>query len=498
MSLVTTVWSMAAAAALTLAVLNGVVWTVDRRNHANLTLCIVALAMAGAARTELGMMHAANVTEYGEWARLCYLPLTFAVVGQVVFVDQFLGTGRRGLLWAIIGARLLILAANFVLYPTFGWQEIVSLRQVPFLGEHVTVIGAVVLRPWQWLSVASNVLIVFFIVDAVLRSWSRGDAEQRRKALVALGGVGLPLVATVVYAQSVVLGALPLPLLVTPSFLITILVMAVELSRGLLLYRQTRQELEELRSELARAGRVTALGQLASALAHELSQPLGAILRNAEAAELHLNRASPDLDELREIVADIRKDDRRAGDVIEQMRALIKRRTLAMNPLALNELLQDVTSLVHSDAVARQVAIECVVTPGLPLVSGDRVHLSQVLLNLIINGIDAIQTSPGGTRRIVVEAQSRERGKVEVAVTDAGPGVPPEVLDKLFDPFYTTKSGGLGMGLPISRTIIEAHGGRLWAEHARGGRGLTFRFTLFEAEAAFQTQQAFQVQSAVS
>jgi signal transduction histidine kinase len=125
-----------------------------------------------------------------------------------------------------------------------------------------------------------------------------------------------------------------------------------------------------------------------------------------------------------------------------------------------------------------------VVAPGLPLVSGDRVHLSQVLLNLIMNGMDAIQTSPGSNKRVLIEARPREEGKVEVAVTDTGPGVPPEVIAKVFDPFYTTKSGGLGMGLPISRTIIEAHGGRLWAECAPSGRGLTFRFTLFQAQGA--------------
>jgi signal transduction histidine kinase len=484
MSLITTLWSMEAAALLTLAMLFGVVWTVDRRNPANLTLCVVAIAMAVAARTEVGMMHAATVAEYRDWVRLCYLPFTVALVGQVVFVHQYLGTGRRWLLWTILSARLVVLVGNFLTYPTFAWREIASLRHVSFLGEQVAVIGKLVLSPWHSLSVASNVLIVVFVADAALRLWRRGSREERRRALVVGGGVGLPLVATIVYVQTVILGALPLPLLVTPSFLITIIVMAVELSRGLLLYRQTRQELEELRSELARAGRVTALGQLASALAHELSQPLGAILRNAEAAELHLNNPSPDLDELRAIVTDIRKDDQRAGDVIEQMRALIKRRTLQMNPLALNELVRDVISLVHSDAVARHVALDCLVAPGLPMVAGDRVHLSQVLLNLIINGMDAIQTSPATNKRVLIEARSREEGGVEVAVTDSGPGVSPEVFDKVFDPFYTTKSGGLGMGLPISRTIIEAHGGRLWAEHAPSGRGLTFRFTLFQAQGA--------------
>ncbi len=495
MSLVTTLWSMEAAAALTLAVLYGVVWTVDRRNLANLTFCIVALAMAGVARTEVGMLHATTVAEYAAWAHLAHLPLFFVLVGLALFVHLFLGTGQRWLLETIIGTRLLLLIGNFLLYPTIGWRAVVSLRHAPFLGEWVTVPGAIELRSWHWLTVASSALVIVFVADAALRLWRQGGAEERRKALVAAGGVGLPLGLTILYAHSVLLGALPLPLLASPAFLITILVMAVELSRGFLLYRQTRAELEELRLELARAGRVTALGQLATALAHELSQPLSAILRNAEAAELHLNNPSPDLEELRAIVADIRRDDRRAGDVIEQMRALIKRRTLQMNPLPLNELVQDVISLVHSDALARHVALDYVMAPGLPLVSGDRVHLSQVLLNLVINGMDAIQTSSSGNKRLIIEARRRGEGKVEVAVTDSGPGVPPEVIDKVFDPFYTTKSNGLGMGLPISRTIIEAHGGRLWAEHAAGGRGLTFRFTLFEAAAAFRTQDTFQAQS---
>jgi signal transduction histidine kinase len=484
MSLVTTLWSMEAAAALTLAVLYGVVWSIDRRNFANLTVCFVAIAMACLARCEVGMMHALSPAEYGEWVRLAYLPVSVVLVGQLLFVYFFLGTGRRGLLWTVVALRVVVLAGNFLTTPALAWKSIAGLQHIEFLGEWVSVPGPIAVRPWHWLSVVSCVLLVLFVVDASLQVWRRGGAEDRRKALVAGVGIGGPLLASTLYAQSVLLGGVSLPLLVTPSFLITIIVMAVELSRGFLLYRQTRQELEELRSELARAGRVTALGQLASALAHELSQPLGAILRNAEAAEIHLNNPEPDLEELRAIVSDIRKDDRRAGDVIEQMRALIKRRTLQMHPLGLNELVQDVISLVHSDAMARHVALDCAVAPGLPLVAGDRVHLSQVLLNLIMNGMDAIQSSATSTKRVVIEARPQQAGRVEVAVTDSGPGLPDGVIDKVFDPFYTTKSGGLGMGLPISRTIIEAHGGKLWAEQAPGGRGLTFRFTLAQAQRA--------------
>src|SRR5215472_7844802 len=196
MSLVTTLWSMQAAAALTLAVLYAVVWSVDRRNLANLTVCVVAVAMAVAARAEVGMMHSATVTEYGAWARLIYLPLFFALIGQLLFVHLFLGTGRLWLLWTIIGARVVMLLGNFLAYPTFAWREIVDLRHVTFLGEQVAVAGPVVLRSWHGLSLASNALLIVFIADAALQAWRQGDAEARRKALLVAIGVLLPLTVT--------------------------------------------------------------------------------------------------------------------------------------------------------------------------------------------------------------------------------------------------------------------------------------------------------------
>jgi C4-dicarboxylate-specific signal transduction histidine kinase len=326
--------------------------------------------------------------------------------------------------------------------------------------------------------------MIAFVADAAAQLWRRGGPEEKRKALVVGGAIGVPLVVSVTLSRMVALGEVDIPLLNTPFFLITLVVMAFELSRGVLVNRRVQQEVEELRRELARAGRITALGRLASALAHELSQPLGAILRNAEAAELLLRRPTADVDELRAIVADIRRDDSRAGEVIDRMRALIKRGSVEMRPLALAELVQDVFSLVHSDAMARHVVLDSAVPPELPLVAGDRVHLSQVLLNLIINGMDAMETCQANARRLVIRARSAAERTIEVAVTDCGRGVPHELVEKVFDPFFTTKSGGLGIGLPVSRTIIEAHGGRLWAEQNADRRGLTFRFTLRQAAGA--------------
>jgi PAS domain S-box-containing protein len=246
--------------------------------------------------------------------------------------------------------------------------------------------------------------------------------------------------------------------------------------------RRAHDESEGLRRELAHAGRVTMLGQLASALAHELSQPLGAILRNTEAAEMLLRSPAPDLAELREIVVDIHRDDQRAGEVIDRLRALLKRRRMDLQPIAVDGVMHDVRRLVASDATARGMVLEWRMPSALPTVSGDRVHLSQVLMNLIFNAMDASANAAGSRRAVIVEARQRPDRLVEVSVADSGSGIPPETMGRIFESFFTTKASGMGMGLPISRTIVEAHGGSLSAENNDSG-GATFRFTLRVAEA---------------
>ena len=241
--------------------------------------------------------------------------------------------------------------------------------------------------------------------------------------------------------------------------------------------KEAEQETQNLRQEIAHVDRVSTLGQLASALAHEINQPLGAILRNAEAAELFLQKESPDLDEVRAILADIRKDDQRAGGIIERMRRLLKRHNLDKRTVHVWELVGDVVALVRADAAERHVKLEVAVADDLPPVLGDRVHLQQVLLNLIVNGLEALDAANAEDRRVSITALRCGPQTVEIAVCDSGCGIPADKLKHIFDSFFTTKPNGMGMGLPISRTIIEAHGGRLWAENKNEG-GASFRFTL--------------------
>jgi PAS domain S-box-containing protein len=252
---------------------------------------------------------------------------------------------------------------------------------------------------------------------------------------------------------------------------------ASKICRDITSKKDAETEIRKQRAELAHVTRVSTLGQLTSAITHELNQPLGAILRNAEAAEMFLQGDQPDLNEVRAILADIRKDDQRAGQVIERMRSLLKRRSLVSNPLDLREAVEDTVVLVQPDLLSRQVKLDLELPEHLPLVLGDRVHLQQVLLNLILNGMDAMNTTPSHERGLTVRVKARPAGRLEVSVSDCGTGLQPAEAGQLFEPFYTTKPNGMGMGLAISRTIIEAHGGKIRAEN-NPGKGATFAFTL--------------------
>jgi C4-dicarboxylate-specific signal transduction histidine kinase len=228
--------------------------------------------------------------------------------------------------------------------------------------------------------------------------------------------------------------------------------------------------------EIAHVNRVAALGELAASLAHELNQPLTAILTNAQAAQRLLSGNSPDLEEFRECLADIVTSDRRAGEVIRGMRGLLKKGTFEPVPLDLGQIGQSVVNLVSSDALLLQVSIEVATAPALPVVEGDAVQIQQVVLNLLLNAISAAALAPVGQRKVIVRTVATE-SYVELSVHDSGPGIAVRDLDRIFEPFFTTKHDGLGMGLTISRSIIQAHGGKIWAENEPPG-GATFRMRL--------------------
>ncbi len=245
--------------------------------------------------------------------------------------------------------------------------------------------------------------------------------------------------------------------------------------------RRARAEVEEQRRQLAHLGRVAMLGELSGALAHELNQPLSAILANAAAAQRYLAKDPPHLDEVQEILQDIVHDDRRASAVINRLRSLLKKGELRLARLDLNEVVADVLVLVHSDLIERRVTLETNLSPGLPAVLGDRVQAQQVLLNLILNASDAMAHNDPQERVVTIATTVRDRHPV-LSIADRGAGIPDEIMDRMFEPFFTSKEHGMGLGLAICRSIMRAHGGRLWATNNDGpGATLWVEFSLYEA-----------------
>ena len=248
-------------------------------------------------------------------------------------------------------------------------------------------------------------------------------------------------------------------------------------STDVTLRRQTELELARQRSELAHLSRVTILSELSGSLAHELNQPLTAILSNAQAAQRFLAGADPDLAELREIMQDIVDDDKRAGEVILGLRMLLKKGELRREPLDINLVAQDVVRLMRSDLVNDSVVMSLDLAPDLPAILGDRVQLQQVLLNLVMNGSEIMLNVAATDRKLAIATTRDDENTVRVTVTDCGPGIAPAHLERVFEPYFTTKPHGLGLGLQVCQRIITAHDGRLWATN-NPVRGATFHLTL--------------------
>jgi len=241
--------------------------------------------------------------------------------------------------------------------------------------------------------------------------------------------------------------------------------------------RRAEAETQSLRHELAHMSRVATMGELTAAIVHELSQPLSAILSNAQAGLHFTGTSAEDRKNVREILNDIVADDVRARQVIQNMRALFQKHPEERRPQALNTLINDVASMVVTDALLRNVALSLDLALELPLVSGDRVELQQVILNLVMNALDAVAEAGGRPREVVVRTRSLEGRAVQVDVIDSGPGIAPDALLNVFEPFVTTKGSGMGMGLSVSRSIVIAHEGKIWAENNADG-GATFSVVL--------------------
>jgi PAS domain S-box-containing protein len=241
--------------------------------------------------------------------------------------------------------------------------------------------------------------------------------------------------------------------------------------------RQVERDTARQRNELAHLSRVTMLGELSGSLAHELNQPLMAILSNAQAAQRFLAREEPELQEVKSILKDIVDEDKSACEVIYRLQQLFRMGEVQQQPLEVNDVVREVMKLLNSDLVNHMVSVQTELGSGLPRVRGDRVQLQQVLINLIMNACDAMGDVSRGDRKLAITTEFGNGDGVHVSVADRGCGIPPDRMESVFEPFVTAKKQGMGLGLTVCRTIVLAHGGKLWAANNSNG-GATFHLTL--------------------
>ena len=227
--------------------------------------------------------------------------------------------------------------------------------------------------------------------------------------------------------------------------------------------KRAEEALQRAQAELAHATRMTTLGELAASIAHEVNQPLAGIVTHGEACLRWLGRAEPQLDEVRSAVERMIGDGRRASDVVRRLRELARKGNLQAVPQSVNDIVDEAVQLVQREISSHRVMLRLDLSPGLPPVLADRVQLQQVIINLILNAIQAMATVTDRPRELLIRSGRTEDGEVQLMVRDRGSGIDPHVADRLFQPFFTTKPDGMGMGLSISRSIVEAHGGRIWA-----------------------------------
>jgi two-component system, LuxR family, sensor kinase FixL len=608
MSWITIVWSMNAAACLTLAAIYVIVWCKQREGWAHLVFSFSAVAVATIAAFELAMMHTETVQQYEALVRWIHVPVWVLTVSFVAFVRLYLRAGRPWLAWSICGLRTLVLILNFILTPNLNFRRITNLRHFSWGGGEIITVPVGVANPWSTLSSLSLLLLLIFFVDATITVWRRGD---RRRAVV-VGGSMIFGAILAWHIPLVIWGIINVPLFLCFTYSGIVAAMAYELSYDLLHaaqlarrlqaseaeLRETQERMElaasaaELgmwewdiarneiwitdkgralfgfapsekvdferfrsrvhpqdresvlmavenslrtseeyrseyrvvlpsgqlrwiagrghvefngngqpvrmrgaslditerkqaeeqaarqRNEMAHLSRVSTLGELSGSIAHELSLPLSAVLSNAQAAQRVLAKGDADLAEVRDILNDIVSEDKHACEVIRRLRQWLKKEEAQQHSLQINEVVEDVLKLIHSDLVNQKITVDTEFAQHLPTVIGDPVQLQQVLLNLVVNACDAMTDCTTPERRVLIRTRVENGSSaVIVSVTDRGGSIPEEKMEQIFEPFFTTKAKGMGLGLSVCRTIISAHRGKLWATN-NADCGATFHLSL--------------------
>jgi signal transduction histidine kinase len=445
-----------------------------------MSMLAAVFAMAGTQHLLVFLRNRAAV-EHGWFSATALAAAATAAVGWPVSRELSPTTSMSHHLPSLFAAAWLITATWFGVKYAYGDQKRCSIALIATLLAAIAGAGGLAFprsspEPWRLVGLAALAIIIPLTMDGMVRLWS----SARRVRAAALAGMGLALSIVAVEGALQGNGFPRMQLAALCGFLVVAVILAYELA-GVVVDADAASQRPQ--QGLAHTSRLAIVGELTASLAHEINQPLGAILSNADAGEILLENPEPPLDEIRQIFADIRRDGVRASDVIRHVRKLVRNRELELETLDANAVATEVAALLAPQARGRRVGISLRLRPQPAYLRGDRALMVQVLINLIINAMDAVEAlgtaddAHSPRPPVIVEVTTTGHGEIEFQITDAGIGIPVERLGHLFDSFYTSKAHGMGLGLAISRSIIEAHGGRIHVQNNRGA-GATFRVTL--------------------
>lgn len=423
--------------------------------------------------SELALANARTVEEYAGLLRVLHLPYAILVLSLPWFVYVLFRTGRRWL--ALLSNALYVAVLTINLFSPYSrlFKEITAIERHGLLGDEFThALGTA--HPGRWIGQVATLVLLVFVADAAFTLWKQGG---RRRAAIVGGAVFASAAFGVGHSALVSAGMIHSPYMVSVGFLVLLGGMAYELVdealHAVALGRQVKHQAAALavqRAEVAHLSRVTMLSEMSSSISHELNQPLTAILSNSQAALRFLNRETPDLDEVRSALEAVVAEDRYASAVIERLRTLLRKEEPRTEPLDVNLLVNDVLQLADIDLERERVRVSTGLTNDLPAIRGDRVLLFQVLLNLLRNAADAMSEIEPVRRQIHIRSEAVNDG-VEISVSDRGPGIPPGDVERVFQPFFTTRPEGSGLGLAVSRTIVHMHGGTIRVTAGGDGTG---------------------------
>lgn len=473
MNLLVVIWSMITAACGMLGLIQIFLWTNSRREFVYLLSACMAFSASFVAFQEMRLFSTPDPGDYQQMLLWHNLAIAMVLVPMTWSIKAYLPTTRRWaaiLITALWGVGLLV---NFLMPGNLTFLEIQSTElKTTFWGDQFYVpIGTV--NDWKWLADITVILIPVFIIDA---AWHSRKSNRGKRGRVFTASVVLFMLFAGVHAGAVDAGLIQTPYMISVAFLLIVFALTWIFSRDAVHARKLAIEVSQAQYENERLMRVNLLGEVASALAHELNQPLAAILSNSQAAQKFLSRSEPDLDAIQDILSDIVRDDKRARDIILNMRQMLEGDESFQSQVNVESVIKWVLSFLESEFNAHDILVQLDVSGEVPDIGGSRLALQQVILNLLINAEHALMESGASDR--VIRVQMREHnGGVEINVCDTGPGIAEDVLEHLFDPFVTTKTGNLGMGLAICQRIVESRGGRLTVENADLG-GTCFRIWL--------------------